>query len=76
MATVEERLSALYVQRDDLIARIAAAGSTPGQVAVSGSVSYTERPISELRQALETVEASIAALENPSGLIRTLPRYR
>lgn len=75
MATVAERIADLYVQRDDLIARIAAAGSTPGQVSVAGSVSYTERPVSELQTSLEIVEQSIAALENPSGMVRTLPRY-
>lgn len=75
MATVAEQLVTLYAQRADLLTRIAAAGSTPLQVAVTGSVSYQERSVGELREALRIIEETIATLENPSGLVRVLPRY-
>lgn len=76
MATTRaERLAALYTQRDDLIARIAAAGATPRQVSVVGSVAYEERSIVELQQALETIESTIVSEESSGGLVRVLPRY-
>ena len=75
MSTRAERLSALYSQRDDLVTRIAAAGATPKQVSVVGSVAYEERSVVELQAALETIESLIAAEENPTGVVRVLPRY-
>lgn len=73
--TREDRLAALYLQRDTLLDRIAAAGSAPRQVAVVGSVSYEERSVEELRAALSEVEARIIQEETPGGRVRILPRY-
>lgn len=75
MATREEALASLYDQRDALVARIAAAGSTPRQVSVVGSVAYEERSVDELTTALGEIEARIVQLETPTGIVRTLPRY-
>lgn len=73
--TREDRLAALYAQRDDLITRIAAAGAAPKQVSVVGSVAYEERSVTELQQALQTIEDTIASEESSFGLVRVLPRY-
>lgn len=76
--TEKKILNALYAKRDALQKQYDAAIAEPASVSISGSVSYTNRALDEIKNEIASLDKSISDMltGNGGGVALQYPQWR